>query len=71
MASTSVEVAGRATGLAWGSVKVMLNLANLPGSQEESDTWLVPRLIPSTARLKVTPEIEVLRDEVLQTEARM
>ncbi len=71
MASTSVEVAGRATGLAWGSVKVMLNLANLPGSQEESDTWLVPRLTPSTARLKVTPEIEVLRDEVLQTEARM
>jgi len=49
----------------------MLNLANLPGSQEESDTWLVPRLIPSTARLKVTPEIEVLRDKVLQTEARM
>ena len=48
-----------------------MNLANLPGSQKESDTWLVPRLTPSTARLKVTPEIEVLRDEVLQTEARM
>ncbi len=59
MARCSVEVAGSATGLAWGSVKVMLNLAYCPGSQEESDRWLVPRLTPSTDRLKVTLEIEV------------
>ncbi len=71
MASTNVEVAGRARGLAWGSVKVMLNLAYWPGSQEESGTWLVPRLAPSTARLKSTLEIEVWREDVLQTEARM
>jgi len=71
MASTSVEVAGRATGLAWGSVKVMLNLAYWPGSQEESDRWPVPRLTPSTDRLKATLEIEVWREDVLQTEARM
>ncbi len=71
MAITIVEVAGRATGLAWGSVKVMLNLAYWPGSQEESEGRLVPRLTPSTAKLKATVEIEVWREDVLQTEARM
>ena len=71
IASTSVEVDGRPTGLAWESVKVMLNLAYWPGSQEESEAWLVPRLTPSTLRLKATLEIEVWREEVLQAEARM
>ncbi len=54
-----------------GSGKVRVRLANPPGSHEEGGPVSVPRLVPSTARLNTTSDIDVRMEEALQTEARI